>query len=324
MTAVFYDVENLRDIEHYKLATDKAKEISSSPNTIQSAYAEWGRFDASSKEIFINNGINLKQVVNGVGYFSNIRNAADIAIAVDAIELIFKNDRINHFILVSGDSGFIALVMKLREYGKRVDLISIEKNTNKTILDYVDNHYYLTEKEPDTNSITNKEKENTSAELDSQRPIKPKYEYEHYEKTMWAILCSYEPEEAVSNLFLNKEIRSIINEVGLSMSKVRIAYKKTIYKKENHKALYLKFNDTFIKKVKQSFGEQNGMVVPQINTKLKKKKIVVELSKKEVISICAEYGLNFSVTNVSSKLFLEVIKNKVNYYELRRKLKPNT
>ena len=308
MTAVFYDVENLRDIEHYKLATDKAKEISSSPNTIQSAYAEWGRFDASSKEIFINNGINLKQVVNGVGYFSNIRNAADIAIAVDAIELIFKNNKVNHFILVSGDSGFIALVMKLREYGKRVDLISVENNTNKSILDYVDNHYYLMEKEPETNSASYKENENYELEKETKYPVKPKYEYQHYEKTMWAIFCSYGPEEAVSRLFSNKEIKTIINETGLSISKVRIAYKKTIYKKEDKETLYMRFANALGKEIKQHFNKQNGLIVS--------KGKVAEISKKEAIAICSEYGLNFSVTNVSSELFLEVIKNKEKYIDL--------
>ena len=48
------------------------------------------------------------------------KNAADIKMAVDAIELCFERDYITTFVLGTGDSDFTPLVHKLRELNRRV------------------------------------------------------------------------------------------------------------------------------------------------------------------------------------------------------------
>jgi hypothetical protein len=58
------------------------------------------------------------------------KNAADIKMAVDAVELSFERDYITTFVLGTGDSDFTPLVHKLRELNRRVIGIGIEASTS--------------------------------------------------------------------------------------------------------------------------------------------------------------------------------------------------
>jgi hypothetical protein len=58
------------------------------------------------------------------------KNAADIKMAVDAVELSFERDYITTFVLGTGDSDFTPLVHKLRELNKRVIGIGVEASTS--------------------------------------------------------------------------------------------------------------------------------------------------------------------------------------------------
>lgn len=48
------------------------------------------------------------------------KNGADIALALEALELVFTQEHIDSFCIVSGDSDFLPLVHKLKRYNKRV------------------------------------------------------------------------------------------------------------------------------------------------------------------------------------------------------------
>jgi hypothetical protein len=58
------------------------------------------------------------------------KNAADIKMAVDAIELCFERDYITTFVLGTGDSDFTPLVHKLRELNRRVIGLGVEASTS--------------------------------------------------------------------------------------------------------------------------------------------------------------------------------------------------
>ena len=51
------------------------------------------------------------------------KNGADINLALDALEMAFTRDHINAFVIVSGDSDFITLVEKLKQYDKKVFVV---------------------------------------------------------------------------------------------------------------------------------------------------------------------------------------------------------
>jgi hypothetical protein len=51
------------------------------------------------------------------------KNGADINLALDALEMAFTHNHINTFVIVGGDSDFIALVEKLKQYDRRVFVV---------------------------------------------------------------------------------------------------------------------------------------------------------------------------------------------------------
>ena len=58
------------------------------------------------------------------------KNAADIKMAVDAIELAFERDYVTTFVVCTGDSDFTPLVHKLRELNKRVIGVGLKASTS--------------------------------------------------------------------------------------------------------------------------------------------------------------------------------------------------
>src|SRR5690606_38079263 len=61
------------------------------------------------------------------------KNAADIKMAVDAIELCFERDYITTFVICTGDSDFTPLVGKLRELNRRVIGVGLRASTSKLL-----------------------------------------------------------------------------------------------------------------------------------------------------------------------------------------------
>ena len=51
------------------------------------------------------------------------KNGADINLALDALEMAFTRDHINAFVIVGGDSDFMTLVEKLKQYDKKVIVV---------------------------------------------------------------------------------------------------------------------------------------------------------------------------------------------------------
>jgi uncharacterized LabA/DUF88 family protein len=51
------------------------------------------------------------------------KNGADINLALDALEMAFTHDHINAYVIVGGDSDFISLVEKLKQYDKKVFVV---------------------------------------------------------------------------------------------------------------------------------------------------------------------------------------------------------
>src|SRR2546430_13748956 len=78
-------------------------------------------------------------------YGSNKKNATDIRLAVDALELVFTRPEIGTFILLSGDSDFSSLVLKLKEYGKYVIGVGIRESSSDLLNQNCDEYYSYNE-----------------------------------------------------------------------------------------------------------------------------------------------------------------------------------
>jgi len=83
------------------------------------AYANWGRQEPATRQM----AENAVQMVQRIPSPRGDKNGADINLALDALEMAFTHDHVNAFAIVSGDSDFIPLVNKLKEYGKTVFVV---------------------------------------------------------------------------------------------------------------------------------------------------------------------------------------------------------
>lgn len=94
------------------------------------AYGDWGRF-AKYKQGLLEQGV---QAIELTSYRGAEKNRADIALVVDAMELAYTRPYLDTFVLLSGDSDFTPLVLRLKELNKRVIGIGMRKSTSRLII----------------------------------------------------------------------------------------------------------------------------------------------------------------------------------------------
>lgn len=97
---------------------------------VRRAYADWNLFEEFRGMLTEHHVemIEMPQRIHGPR-----KNAADIKMAVDALELSFERDYITTFVIATGDSDFTPLVQKLRELNKRVVGIGLRDSTSKLL-----------------------------------------------------------------------------------------------------------------------------------------------------------------------------------------------
>jgi len=83
------------------------------------AYGDWPRASEHSRQMTQHAVQMVQRNVTPRGD----KNGADINLALDALEMAFTRHHVNAFAIVGGDSDFIALVEKLKQYDKRVLVI---------------------------------------------------------------------------------------------------------------------------------------------------------------------------------------------------------
>jgi hypothetical protein len=83
------------------------------------AYGDWKRAGEHSRAMS-QHAVRMVQRVMTPG---GDKNGADINLALDALEMAFTHDHINAFVIVGGDSDFITLVEKLKQYDKKVFVV---------------------------------------------------------------------------------------------------------------------------------------------------------------------------------------------------------
>ena len=94
---------------------------------IARSYADWGRFSRFKQSLLAANVTMYELTSHGM----QDKNRADIAMVVDALELAFTKDYVETFVIVSGDSDFTPLVLKMRELNKHVIGIGTRSSTSR-------------------------------------------------------------------------------------------------------------------------------------------------------------------------------------------------
>ena len=104
---------------------------------VQRAYADWRRYPQYIVPL-TESSIDL---IYAPAYGSSKKNATDIRLAIDAMELVFSRPEIGTIILLSGDSDFSSLVIKLKEYGKYVIGVGIRESSSDLLVMNCDEYY---------------------------------------------------------------------------------------------------------------------------------------------------------------------------------------
>lgn len=104
---------------------------------VQRAYADWRRYP----QYIVPLSESSIDLIFAPAYGSSKKNATDIRLAVDATELVFTRPEIGTFILLSGDSDFSSLVLKLKEYGKYVIGVGIRESSSDLLVQNCDEYY---------------------------------------------------------------------------------------------------------------------------------------------------------------------------------------
>ena len=106
---------------------------------VRRAYADWSYFD-EDRRMLTRSHVELIDIPQRMG--ASRKNAADIKMAVDALELAFERDYISTFVFGTGDSDFTPLVDKLRALNKRVIGVGVENSTSALLPPACDEFLY--------------------------------------------------------------------------------------------------------------------------------------------------------------------------------------
>ena len=109
---------------------------------IRRAYSDWSK-GGNVRDQLLEFGIEPVHVFQAS---SSGKNASDIRMAIDAIDLLYSSP-VDTFVIVSGDADFLPLVNKLRSSGKMVVGAGRRKSTSATLVKACDRYYYLDQQE---------------------------------------------------------------------------------------------------------------------------------------------------------------------------------
>ncbi|MGV8082295.1 MAG: NYN domain-containing protein [Coriobacteriia bacterium] len=147
--AVFIDFENIAlGLGGGKRRTKQSEQLDFKPVlerlvekgkvVAKRAYADWGRF-AEHRTALHELGIELTEIPER-GMTG--KNSADIRLVVDAMELSYAKEHIDTFVIVSGDSDFTPLVLRLKENGKTVVGVGMKESTSDLLAANCDEFIY--------------------------------------------------------------------------------------------------------------------------------------------------------------------------------------
>ena len=94
------------------------------------AYGDWTHYGKYSQDL-LEHAIEAIQLFH---YGGQSKNAADIQMVADILEMLFTHPEIDVFVLATGDSDFSAVARKLRSYGKRVIGVGLRQATSEVLV----------------------------------------------------------------------------------------------------------------------------------------------------------------------------------------------
>src|SRR5215468_8884872 len=95
------------------------------------AYADWSApVNADYRGQLVSRAVDLVQLFPDAAYG---KNGADIRLAVDAVEDMFRLPDLTHVVIVAGDSDYIALAQRCRRLGRYVVAVGVAGSTSRAL-----------------------------------------------------------------------------------------------------------------------------------------------------------------------------------------------
>jgi uncharacterized LabA/DUF88 family protein len=95
------------------------------------AYADWSTpINADYKGQLVSRAVDLVQLFPTAAY---AKNGADIRLAVDAVEDMFRLPDLTHIVIVAGDSDYIALAQRCKRLGRYVVGVGVAGSTSRAL-----------------------------------------------------------------------------------------------------------------------------------------------------------------------------------------------
>src|SRR5436305_3908924 len=95
------------------------------------AYADWSAdVNADYRGQLVGRAVDLVQLFPAAAY---AKNGADIRLAVDAVEDMFRLPDLTHVVIVAGDSDYIALAQRCRRLGRYVVGVGVAGSTSRAL-----------------------------------------------------------------------------------------------------------------------------------------------------------------------------------------------
>lgn len=95
------------------------------------AYADWSApVNADYRGQLVSRAVDLVQLFPVASY---AKNGADIRLAVDAVEDMFRLPDLTHVVIVAGDSDYIALAQRCRRLGRYVVGVGVAGSTSRSL-----------------------------------------------------------------------------------------------------------------------------------------------------------------------------------------------
>ncbi|AEI12416.1 NYN domain-containing protein [Cellulomonas gilvus] len=103
---------------------------------VSRAYADWSQpVNAGYHQQLIDRAVDLTQLFP-VG--PRMKNGADIRLAVDVIEDLFRLEDLTHVVIIAGDSDYIALAQRAKRLGRTVIGVGVAGSTSRSLMSACD------------------------------------------------------------------------------------------------------------------------------------------------------------------------------------------
>ncbi len=140
----FFDPPELNDhiLELLRNLRQKLSADYSLDSIVLNAYADFERLDSSPQSALYLLGVDTKNVLG-----TDHKNAADMRLCIDVLEVLYTRAEISTFVLVAGDRDYIPVIQHLRRQARRVLGVGFRESVSGDLLQNLGENQFLDARE---------------------------------------------------------------------------------------------------------------------------------------------------------------------------------